>query len=84
MFWPWNGDQIGVFLVTLVMFAYLVMGLWLEVPFLTGLGLAVTALAAGGYFASMFFFPGYLSLWMAVTGGGALLSSGIYLVRKWG
>ena len=80
---PWSGDQLGIFLVTLVMFAYVMMGLWQEMWFMVWLGVIVTALAVGGYFGSMFL-PGYLSLWMAGTAGGAFLISGVYLTRKWG
>ncbi len=81
--WPWSGNQLGVFLVTLVMFAYVAMGLWLEMWFMFWLGLVVTILATGIYFLS-FLFPGYLNICLAVAGGGALTISGIYLMRKWG
>ncbi len=80
--WPWRGEQLGMFLVTLIMFAYVVMGLWLELRFMLWLGLAVTALACVGY-ASSFALPGYLDLWLAFTGGSALLASGLYLTLRW-
>lgn len=79
---PWNAQQFGVFLVTVVMFAYVVMGLWLEMPFLMWLGLAVTALAAAGYMLS-FVAGGYLDLWLGVTCGSALLVAGLYLMLRW-
>lgn len=81
--WPWRADQLVIFMVTLVMFAYVMMGLWLKMRFMVWLGLIITVLATGGYFGSMFV-PGYLDLWLAITGGGALLVSGVYLTRKWG
>ena len=83
VFSPWSGDQLGIFFVTLVMFAYVIMGIWQEMRFIKWLGVIVTFLAVGGYFGSMLL-PGYLNLWMAITGGGALLVSGVYLTRKWG
>ena len=76
--WPWRGDQAGMFLVTLVMFAYVVMGLWLELRFLLWLGLLVTVLAGAGYLLS-FVVPGYLNLWLGLACGSALLVSGLYL-----
>jgi hypothetical protein len=82
IFWPWQPAQLGLFLVTLVMFAYVVMGLWLEMPFLTWLGLAVTGLAGGGYLLS-FIAHGYLDLWLGVTCGSALLAAGLYLSLRW-
>jgi hypothetical protein len=78
LFWPWNAAQFGVFVVTLVMFAYVAMGLWLEMWFMTLLGAVVAALAAGGYFLPAIA-SAYLYLWLAVTGGGALLVSGLYM-----
>ena len=44
-----HGANMGCFVVTLVMFAYVVMGLWLERYFFLWLGLLVTALAGVGY-----------------------------------
>jgi hypothetical protein len=81
--WPWRADQFGMFIVTLIMFAYVVMGLWLdEMRFMLWLGLAVTALAGAGY-AISFFVPGYLELWLGLAGGTALLVSGLYLTIRW-
>jgi hypothetical protein len=80
--WPWRPEQFGMVVVTLVMFAYVVMGLWLEMRFLLWLGLAVTALAGAGYLLS-FQYPGYLDLWLGLSGGSALLASGLYLSIRW-
>lgn len=79
--WPWRVGHVGLFLVTLIMFAYVVLGLWLGSRFLLCLGLAVTALAGMGY-ALSFLVPGYLDLWLGSTGGGALLVSGLYLTLR--
>jgi len=76
---PQREGQIEAFIVVLVMFAYVVMGLWLESGFLMGLGLVVTALTMAGYFLLGTAFD----LWMAITGGGALFASGLYMRWKW-
>jgi hypothetical protein len=80
--WPWNGQQLGMFLVTVVMFAYVVMGLWLKVPLWIWLGLAVTGLAGAGYLSPLVA-HGYLDLWLGATGGSALLAVGLYLMLRW-
>lgn len=77
--WPMSGQQFGAFLVTAVMFAYVLMGLWLEMRFLFWLGLGVTAVVAGGYLAGGL--TPLLPALAPVTGGLALLASGIYLNR---
>jgi hypothetical protein len=75
---PANGRALGVFLCTLCMFGYVVMGLWRRSLFLIGLGLAITAMSLAGFY----WLPGYFYLWMAATGGGALLGAGLY-IRRW-
>ena len=80
--WPWRPEQLGVFGVTLVMFAYVIMGLWLELRFMLWLGLGVTAAACAGYVLS-FLVPGYLNLWLGLAGGSALLVSGLFLTLRW-
>jgi len=79
--WPWQGYQLSIFLITLIMFAYIVMGLWLQDRFWIYLGLLVTALAMVGYFGSMII-PGYLGLYLAIICGGTLLAAGIYLIVR--
>lgn len=79
---PSRGEDIGLFIVTLVMFAYVVMGLWLGMRFLLWLGLLGTLLAVAGYVFSMAV-PGYLDLWLGLTSGTALFGSGIYLTLRW-
>jgi hypothetical protein len=61
------------------MFAYVVIGLWFESWFLAVLGILVTVLTMAGYA----WWPAYYCLWMAVTGGGALFGSGLYLRLRW-
>ncbi len=84
LLFPWHGRQLQIFIVTLIMFAYVVMGLWLEMRLMLWLGIVVTAFSVGGYIGLSYVLPGYLDLWMACMGGGAFLVSGVYLVRKWG
>lgn len=75
---PTTGAQVGFLLATFAMFGYVVMGLWLDLSFLT-VGLVVTAVATVGY---VWFQPDF-NLWMALLGGGALLGSGLYIRRRW-
>jgi hypothetical protein len=74
-----NGMQMNVFICTASMFAYVVMGLWLESRFLMWLGLAVTGIALLGYYP----LREYYNLWMAVTGGGAIFGTGLYIRLRW-
>lgn len=76
---PANGMQINAFIVTAVMFAYIVIGLWFAAYFMVWLGLAVTATTLVGFFL----LAHYYSLWMAFTAGGLLLGTGIYLRIRW-
>ncbi len=76
---PQDGRQIAAFIVMLVMFGYVVLGLWLESAFLLILGLAVTVLTIAGYLLLRETFD----LWMAIAGGGALFVSGLYMRLKW-
>jgi hypothetical protein len=76
---PQDGRQVAAFIVMLVMFGYVVLGLWLESAFLLMLGLAVTGLTMAGYLLLTDMF----NLWMAIAGGGALFVSGLYMRLKW-
>ena len=51
-----------------IMFAYVVMGLWLDAPYLTWVGLGVTAMTILGFYA----LPRYFNLWLAFFGVAAL------------
>ena len=73
-----TGPQFGAYIVTLTMFAYVVMGLWLRSALLFWLGLAVTGIAA----AALFLIEPHFSLVMAFAGGGALIASGLGM-RRW-
>lgn len=76
MFWA---DQL-LLIVTFLMFAYVVMGIWLQTPILVTIGLAVTALAWAG---RLLLPPRYFLLWMAVFGGGGLFLPGLYVKLRW-
>jgi MFS family permease len=76
---PVNGMQINAFIVTTVMFAYIVIGLWFAAYFMVWLGLTVTATTLVGFFI----LTPYYCLWMAVTAGGLLLGTGLYLRIRW-
>lgn len=80
--WPWRTEQFGLFCMLFMMFAYIVMGLWLDVWFLLWDGVAVTVIVGGGYVVLSFFAPGYLNLWLGLAGGGALAGSGVYALYR--
>jgi hypothetical protein len=72
---PYSGLQLNAFIVTVVMFAYVMMGLYEGARFMLWLGLIVTALTLAG----VYIIPHkFYCLWMAPVAGGALLLTGIY------
>jgi len=75
-----SGIQINAFIVTLIMFAYVVSGLWRGGAYMVWLGLTVTAVTVIGYFLIP---PTYYSLWMAPTAGGSLFVTGLYIRLRW-
>ncbi len=75
---PANPYEGTLLLIIVLMFGYVVMGLWVE-PRLVWLGLFVTALALVGYFA----LPAIFFILMAVLGGGSMLGTGLYILRNW-
>lgn len=80
LLWPWNYYQIQAFVAVLVMFAYVIMGLWFD-RFLLWLGLTVTALIVLGFF--LFHFQPAFWIWMSVLGGGTLMGTGFYIRIAW-
>lgn len=72
-------DQLTL-IVTLLMLAYVVMGIWLRTPLLCGIGLVVTAATFLGRFELP---PRAFLLWMAAFGGGGLFVSGLYVKLRW-
>jgi hypothetical protein len=79
LFRPFNGMQVNAFICTAVMFAYVIIGLWFAAYFMVWLGLAVTATTLVGFYL----LTPYYCLWMAVTAGGLLLGTGLYLHARW-
>jgi hypothetical protein len=75
---PELNRKIAAFWATIPMFAYVLMGLWLD-RFFIWLGALVTIATLVGYFyvTDCFF------LWMAVFGGGALVASGLFIRKNW-
>jgi len=68
----------GAYICTICMFAYVLMGLWLD-RILLFLGAGVTILIFVGYQ----FVPNYFYLWMAVAGGGSLMFTGLFIRKFW-
>lgn len=77
---PYSGIQVNAFICTVIMFAYVVIGLWFETPIMIGLGLLITGFTMVGVYIIA---PAYYCLWMAPTAGGALLGTGLYLWLRW-
>jgi hypothetical protein len=75
---PSTGAQASVLITCFIMFAYVVIGLWME-PVAAWVGLIVTVFAVLVYV----FIPDYYFLSMAFLGGGTLMLSGFYILRKW-
>jgi len=76
-FWPMY-KRISAYGHTIPMFAYVVGGLWLG-RFFVWLGLLVTALVLIGFC----YVPDYFFLWLAATGGGSLVISGVFIRKFW-
>jgi len=74
MFWT----HLWAIVATVPLFAYVVMGLWLE-HFMIWIGLAVTATTVAG----LFLLQPVFGLWMAATGGGTLLATGLLIRNRW-
>lgn len=77
---PVSGLQTNAFLCTVIMFAYIAIGLWFESFFMIWLALAVTAITLLG----LYLIPhSFYCLWMALAGGGAMLGTGLYARIRW-
>ena len=70
--------RMTAYMHTVPMFAYVVGGLWLD-TFFVWLGAIVTVLIVLG----LCFVQEYFYLWLAVTGGGALVVSGVFIKKFW-
>jgi hypothetical protein len=76
-FWPMF-RRISAYSHTIPMFAYVIGGLFVSRFFIV-LGMLVTALVMAGYWWS----GDYFFLWLAVTCGGALIFSGVFIRKFW-
>jgi hypothetical protein len=76
---PLDSTRASLFVISLVMFAYVVGGLWLRKSLLVVTGLLVTGLAVAGFYL----LPTSFLLWAAVLCGGALIGCGVYAVLRW-
>ena len=69
----------SAYISTVVMFAYVIMGLMGCGRYMLWLGLGVTAVVLTG----LIFVPAWYFLWVAVLGGGALMAAGFVTRRQW-
>ncbi len=81
LLWQWllgntQWREISVFWATLIMFTYILAGLWVGSFFII-CGIVVTALTLAGYF----WVGPWFELWMAVVFGGSLVLGGLWLRR---
>ncbi|MGO8916740.1 MAG: hypothetical protein ACLQJR_12610 [Stellaceae bacterium] len=76
LLWPIDPRQQSAFWPTLVMFCYVLAGLWLGTFFIV-VGTSVTALIVIGYAWAGAWYP----LWLAASVGGGLIASGLWLRR---
>jgi hypothetical protein len=80
--WPVKPEQMIAFGCTVIMLAYVIVGLFFE-RFMLWLGLAVTALILLGYFLFLFGIFHWFWVWMAFAGGGTLAGTGLYIRYRW-
>jgi hypothetical protein len=76
---PFNGMQMNAFIITAIMFGYIIQGLWLTAYFMVWLGLFITAVTLTG----VYFIPHYYCLWMAFMCGGVTFCTGWYIKLRW-
>lgn len=74
-----GADQL-VLIVCIMMLAYVVMGIWLRSPILSGIGIVITAATLVGRVSVP---PRSFMLWMAIFGGGGLFLPGLYVKLRW-
>lgn len=77
---PDQGRQVNAFMITAIMFAYVVMGLWFKCYYMLWLGIGVTCTTLVGYYLIP---RSYYCLWMALTCGGAIFGTGLYIRIFW-
>jgi hypothetical protein len=95
LFWPWiivyafvwlsivkpsSGIELNAFLVTVVMFAYVIMGLWFGSWLMSILGIVITVFTLVGFHLIA---AEYYCFYMAITAGGGLFGTGLYMKLRW-
>jgi hypothetical protein len=73
---PHTGRQVAVFWPTMVMFGYVLMGIWIGL-FIAYIGIAATILIVVGYY----WLGGWFLPWLALVFGGGLIAAGLWLRR---
>ena len=76
MMHPWSHYQIHAFFASVIMFAYVTLGLWQEDWLIFWTGLVTNGLIAIGYW--LLHGNPWMWIWMAVFGGGTLTVTGLY------
>jgi hypothetical protein len=77
---PSDGIRANAFLCMVALFSCVVLGLWFCSWIMVVLGIVITASTLVGCLA---LHPMYYCLWMAVTFGGGMLGTGLYMYLKW-
>jgi hypothetical protein len=75
---PLSALEVGMLWITVVMFGYIIAGVWLQQPLFIGLGAGVTVMSVAGYYL----LPHYFWLWSAVFAGLPLIVGGVYSLRQ--
>jgi len=75
---PVDASKASLFITTVAMFGFIVMGLWTD-PRLLMTGLFITAVSVLVYHL----FPAYIGLLMALLGGGTMVVVGLYILKNW-
>ncbi len=75
-----NGVDELTLIISVMMLAYVLMGIWLRSPILSAIGILVTIATLVG---RAWLPPRYFMLWMAVFGGGGLFVPGLYVKLRW-
>ncbi|MFA5292367.1 MAG: hypothetical protein WC496_04950 [Phycisphaerae bacterium] len=76
---PFNGMQMNAFIITAIMFGYIILGLWFTAYYMIWTGLFVTAMTLTGFYL----LPHYYCLWMAFMCGGVIFCIGLYIKLRW-
>jgi hypothetical protein len=80
MFRPRSGIVLNAYIILTVMLAYIILGIWNNELFMIGLGIVISAATIMGVYLVP---EGMYCFWMALTAGGVMVSTGIYLQVKY-